>query len=172
MGSTTMGSLVSNIKLSSVVPATATGENKVHELTGMDLAMKLHYIQGVYFFRHEAVQGLTTNSLKEPMFTLLDLYSTAAGRIRRSETGRLFIKCNDSGVRIVEAECDKTVDEFFSMNDHSFPRGLAHNQALGPDLAFSPLVLIQVLDIFLVVGLVAIFCQYIAGVIPVGLTCN
>lgn len=145
MGSENMGSLVSNFKLSSVVPATVTGENKVHELTHMDLAMKLHYIQGVYFFRREAVEGLSILNLKEPMFQCLDHYFTVSGRVRRSETGRPFIKCNDSGVRIVEADCDATIEEFLAMKDHCFHGSLVYNQVLGPDLAFSPLVIIQVL---------------------------
>ncbi|KAF5455982.1 hypothetical protein F2P56_025501 [Juglans regia] len=134
--------LLYNVKLSSVVPATVTGEiNNVHELTDMDLAMKLHYIQGVYFFPREAVEGLTIGKLKEPMFKCLDLYTTVSGRVRRSETGRPFIKCNDSGVRIVEAECVTTIEEFLDMKkDQSF---LVYNQVLGPDLAFSPLVIMQ-----------------------------
>ncbi|KAL6137143.1 hypothetical protein ACLB2K_062438 [Fragaria x ananassa] len=58
-----------------------------------------------------------------------------AGRIRRSENGWPFIKCNDSGVRIVEARCDETVDEWLAMalgddHDSSFDV-LAYNQALG-----------------------------------------
>ncbi|KAG6644457.1 protein ECERIFERUM 2-like [Carya illinoinensis] len=143
MGSENMGSLVSNFKLSSVVPATVTGENKVHELTHMDLAMKLHYIQGVYFFRREAVEGLSILDLKEPMFQCLDHYFTVSGRVRRSETGRPFIKCNDSGVRIVEADCDTSIEEFLAMKYHCFHGSLVYNQVLGPDLAFSPLVIIQ-----------------------------
>ncbi|KAG2698714.1 hypothetical protein I3760_07G162400 [Carya illinoinensis] len=137
--------LLSNVKLSSVVPATVTGEiNNVHELTDMDLAMKLHYIQGVYFFTRESVEGLTTDKLKEPMFQCLDLYTTVSGRIRRSETGRPFIKCNDSGVRIVEAECDTTIEELLDMKkDRSFQSFLVYNQVLGPDLAYSPLVIMQ-----------------------------
>ncbi|KAG4162406.1 hypothetical protein ERO13_D01G113800v2 [Gossypium hirsutum] len=128
--------------LSSVVPAKATGGNKDLELTSMDLAMKLHYIKGAYFFQPEAAQGLSIHDLKEPMFQCLELYYAASGRIRRSESGRPFIKCNDGGVRIVEAQCDKSVDEWLAMarnNDHM----LAHDQVLGPDLGFSPLVFVQ-----------------------------
>ncbi|GMI64895.1 ECERIFERUM 2 [Hibiscus trionum] len=129
-------------RLSSVVPAKVTGGNKDFELTNLDLAMKLHYIKGVYFFQSEAAQGLSVHDLKGPMFQCLEQYFTASGRIRRSETGRPFIKCNDGGVRIVEARCDKTIDEWLAMarnSDHS----LAYDQVLGPDLGFSPLVFVQ-----------------------------
>jgi hypothetical protein len=145
MVSTRMGSPeVCNIKLTTVVPATQSGENKVSELTDMDLAMKLHYIQGVYFFTSEAVEGLTPKDLKGPFFRCLALFFTASGRVRRSETGRPFIKCNDSGVRIVEADCDQTIEEVLTTKDHSFHGTLAYAQVLGPELAFSPLVIIQV----------------------------
>ncbi|XP_008219248.1 PREDICTED: protein ECERIFERUM 1 [Prunus mume] len=134
------------LRLSSVVPATVTAEqNMVHELTDMDLAMKLHYIEGLYFFKSDAVEGLTIYDLKKPMFHLLQLQFTASGRIRRSETGRPFIKCNDSGVRIVEAYSEEAMDQWLAMamEDSSRFDGLTYNQALGPDLGFSPLVFLQ-----------------------------
>ncbi|CAN6678908.1 unnamed protein product [Malus baccata var. baccata] len=147
MGSTNINCLNnSGTRLSSVVPATVTSDrNKVHELTDMDLAMKLHYIKGVYLFKSEAVEGLTIYDLKKPIFQLLQLYFTASGRIRRSETGRPFIRCNDSGVRIVEAHSEETVDELLAMaiEDSSALNGLAYDQVLGPDLGFSPLVFVQ-----------------------------
>lgn len=129
-------------RLSSVVPAKVTGDNKDFELTNMDLALKLHYIKAVYFFQSEAVRGVSAHDLKEPMFRCLEFYFTASGRIRRSEeTGRPFIKCNDGGVRVVEAQCDKTVHEWLASNDH---HSLAYDQVLGPDLPFSPLIFVQV----------------------------
>ncbi|KAH8508628.1 hypothetical protein H0E87_010684 [Populus deltoides] len=135
---------VSGIKLSSVVPAEVTGDNEDRKLTNMDLAFKLHYVRGVSFFSNETVQGLTIYDLKEPMFSLLALYPTASGRIRKSESGRPFIKCNDGGVRIIEAHCDKTIEEWLKMNDHKpLDDYLVYDQVLGPDLEFSPLVFIQ-----------------------------
>ena len=138
--------LKSSIKLSSVVPATVTG-GEAHEMTDMDLAMKLHYIKGVYFFDSDAVEGITMYDLKKPMFPLLQLYFHAAGRIRRSDTGRPFITCNDSGLRIVEASCEETVEEWLAMamEDDSGFDCLAYSQPLGdPDLCFSPLIFLQV----------------------------
>lgn len=139
---------VSGIKLSSVVPAEVTGDNEDRKLTNMDLAFKLHYVRGVSFFSNETVQGLTIYDLKEPMFSLLALYPTASGRIRKSESGRPFIKCNDGGVRIIEAHCDKTIEEWLKMNDHKpLDDYLVYDQVLGPDLGFSPLVFVQVTPI-------------------------
>ncbi|KAI3978981.1 hypothetical protein MKX01_016156 [Papaver californicum] len=145
MVSSEVETLVYDRKLSSVVPAGVTEENMAKELSCMDIVMKLHYLGGVYFFTSSAVQGLNITYFKEPMFRLLELCCVTAGRIRKSETGQPFIKCNDSGVRIIEAKTDKTIDEWLEMQkDHySVDNHLVPNQVLGPQLAFSPLVLVQ-----------------------------
>ncbi|KAF8393998.1 hypothetical protein HHK36_020200 [Tetracentron sinense] len=110
----------------------------------MDLAMKLHYLRGMYFFNNTAVQGLTIFNIKEPMFTWLEHYYIFCGRFRRSESGRPFIKCNDCGVRIIEAQCSKALDEWLEMKDYTLSRHLVSNQVIGPELYYSPLVFIQV----------------------------
>ncbi|KAK9130023.1 hypothetical protein Sjap_010510 [Stephania japonica] len=146
---TSSDGLVYGRKYSSVVPAKVTGENVVLNLSNLDLAMKLHYLRGVYFFNRSAVEGLYIYKLKEPMFKWLENFNVTSGRIRRDEeSGRPFIRCNDGGVRIVEAQCDKTLDECIELmgrDDHSFNLygSLVPNQVLGPDLHFSPLVFVQ-----------------------------
>ncbi|CAJ2641146.1 unnamed protein product [Trifolium pratense] len=130
-------------RISTVVPATPRGEeNSAYNLNYMDLLMKLHYIRSIYIFNSESVQNLSISDLKTPMFPLLDLYSHVSGRVRVSESGRAFIKCNDAGVRIVESHCDKTVGEWLDENEYSLD-GLVHDHVLGPDLAFSPLVFVK-----------------------------
>ncbi|CAI0417577.1 unnamed protein product [Linum tenue] len=151
MVSATSRAAVTGTRLSSVVPASVTGENKDRHLTGLDLAMKLHYIRAVYFFDSKAVEGLTIYDLKKPMFPLLRLYYPVSGRIRRRDDkdarlqGRPFIKCNDGGVRIVEAHCpDWTVEEWLRLPATAADDDLlAFDQVLGPDLGFSPLVYVQ-----------------------------
>lgn len=115
--------------------------------------MKLHYIKALYFFKNDVVEGLHIHDLKLPMFNLLELYYPISGRIRRYDGGdggggggRPFMKCNDSGVRVVEAKCkNKTIDEWLAMNDNDHDEELVYDQLLGPDLGFSPLVFIQVI---------------------------
>ncbi|KAF7830022.1 protein ECERIFERUM 2 [Senna tora] len=130
-------------RISTVVPATPRGdENGAYDLRYMDLLMKLHYIRAVLYFNNDAVQGLTIYDLKKPMFPLLDRYSHVSGRIRRSENGRPFIKCNDAGVRIAESHCELPLDEWVAGNGYSMD-GLVHDHVLGPDLGFSPLVFVK-----------------------------
>ncbi|KAH0992607.1 hypothetical protein GBA52_004090 [Prunus armeniaca] len=135
--------LVYGIKLSSVGPGRITGSDVVHDPSGMDLAMKLHYLRGVYFFSSQAAQGLTIVRMKEATFTWLNVHYRTCGRFRRSESGRPYLKCNDCGVRFLEAQCDKTIEEWLEM-DLSHQKLLASNQVIGPELFFSPLVLFQV----------------------------
>ncbi|KMT00206.1 hypothetical protein BVRB_1g020210 [Beta vulgaris subsp. vulgaris] len=141
--------LVFDIKISSVVPGKITGENKTHELKGIDLAMKLHYLKGLYFFTNNGLSSsisvLSIHEAKKSMFDCLIPYFMACGRIRMSDTSdRPTIKLNDAGVRVVEAKSSKTVDEWLAMEDFlSLQDHLVYNHVLGPDLPFSPLVCLQ-----------------------------
>ncbi|KAK8647683.1 hypothetical protein V6N13_121411 [Hibiscus sabdariffa] len=136
--------LVYNLKLSSVGPGHVTGSDVVHDLTGLDLAMKLHYLKAVYLFTSHAAEGLTVTNMKEAMFCWCNDYFMTCGRIRRSEpSGRPYIKCNDCGIRFVEGVCDKTVEEWVEMEEDSRWNSLVYHRAIGPELSFSPLVYLQ-----------------------------
>ncbi|KAI3689156.1 hypothetical protein L2E82_47106 [Cichorium intybus] len=138
-----MEAKLSNIRLSTMVPGQVTVANTIRRFTNADLAMKFHYVKGVYFFTKEAAEGLILFELKTDLSYLLSLYCTVAGRIRRRlEDNRPFIKCNDSGIRMVEANSNTTVDEWVEMK--SDMSELAYSgHVLGPDLEFSPLVSLQ-----------------------------
>ncbi|CAA3007376.1 ECERIFERUM 26-like [Olea europaea subsp. europaea] len=145
MVSSMAGGLIYDIKLSSVGPGNVTEPDMVHEPSDMNLAMKLHYLKGIYYFGKQAFEGLTTLNMKEPLFILLDQYADICGRFRRTESGRPYIKCNDSGVRFTEARCEKTMDEWLDMTKEnaSLEKYLTPNQIIGPELAFSPTFLLQ-----------------------------
>lgn len=137
-------SLVYDLRVSSVGPGHATGSDVFHNPNGLDLAMKLHYLKVVYFFDSEAAQGLTIKKIKEALFNLLDYYFIPCGRFRRSESGRPFVKCNDCGARTIEANCTKTLDEWLAMMDWPSYKLLVSQQVIGPELSFSPSILLQV----------------------------
>ncbi|KAL9261448.1 ECERIFERUM 26-like protein [Drosera capensis] len=136
--------LIYDVRITSVGPQSVTG-NYTYEPTNMDLAMKLHYIRVVYFFRsQELIKGLTPPMLKESIFTWLGYYYETCGRFRRSEeTRRPYIKCNDCGMSLIEAKSEKTVDEWIAMKDSSAHRVLVPDQVIGPELTFSPTTLMQ-----------------------------
>ncbi|KAL2530185.1 Protein ECERIFERUM 26 [Forsythia ovata] len=145
MVSSMAGGLIYDIKLSSVGPGKVIEPDVVHEPGDMDLAMKLHYLKAIYYFGKQAFEGLTTLNIKEPTFILLNHFPATCGRFRRTESGRPYIKCNDCGVRFIEAKCEKTMDEWLEMvkENASLEKYLTPNQIIGPELAFSPTVLLQ-----------------------------
>lgn len=139
--------LIHNIKLSSVGPGRYTGHDVVHEPNDIDLAMKLHYLRGIYYFPSQAFEGLTIKKIKEPLFTWFNHFYMTCGRFRTSEeSGRPIIKCNDCGARFIEAQCDKTLDEWLEMkwDDAAPEKLLVSDKIIGPELGFSPLVFLQV----------------------------
>ncbi|BAT75014.1 hypothetical protein LR48_Vigan01g143000 [Vigna angularis] len=137
-------SLVHDVRLSSVGPGRATGSDVFHNPGGLDLAMKLHYLRVVYFFDSEATGELTIMKIKDAMFTSFNHYFIACGRFRRSDSGRPLIKCNDCGARFIEGKCSKTLEEWLAIKDSSLFKLLASQQVIGPELSFSPPVLLQV----------------------------
>ncbi|KAI5385088.1 protein ECERIFERUM 26-like [Lathyrus oleraceus] len=137
-------SLIYDVRLSSVGPGRGSGSNIFHHPVGLDLAMKLHYLKVVYLFDSEAAQGLNIAKIKETLFNMFNHYFVPCGRFRRTESGRLFIKCNDCGARLAETRCTKTLDEWVDMKDWSSYKLLVSQQALGPELSFSPPVFLQV----------------------------
>ncbi|KAK9068715.1 hypothetical protein SSX86_012830 [Deinandra increscens subsp. villosa] len=173
-----------DIKISTVSAGFISGQDAVQELTAMDLAMKLHYLRFVYYFKPPTFDGFNILKIKETMFYWLNHAFIPCGRLRRAESGRPFIKCNDSGVRIIEAKCHFSLDEWLESKNDSRHKFLVSNQVLGPDLAFSPFVLIQLTDfkcggksvgvswshvlgdIFSAVGFINLWAQVIAGHYP------
>ncbi|KAF8774935.1 hypothetical protein HU200_004979 [Digitaria exilis] len=170
---------VHSYRLSTVVPSSVTGEEVNYELTDSDLLHKLHYLRAVHVFRAPApgMAALTIRELKEPMFPWLDLYFPVSGRLRRREEAadgeRPYVRCNDCGVRIVEATCDATVDEWM---EAEAARGgqckvLAYDKVIGPELFFSPLLYVQVTS-FKCGGMALGFTwAHLIGDIPCAATC-
>ncbi|KAJ1267756.1 hypothetical protein BS78_07G082300 [Paspalum vaginatum] len=147
-------------RLSTVVPSSVTGESVDYELADADLLHKLHYVRAVHVFRAPAAPGeraLSVRELKEPMFPWLDMYFPVSGRLRRRQqqqqqdaaeaaAGRPYVRCNDCGVRVVEAACDATVEQWMEAEDErgGLCRPLAYDKVIGPELFFSPLLYVQI----------------------------
>ncbi|KAI3697074.1 hypothetical protein L6452_29810 [Arctium lappa] len=173
-----------DIKISTVAPGFISGHDAAQELSTMDLAMKLHYLRFVFYFPTPAFDGFTILNIKESMFNWLNHAYIPCGRFRRADSGRPYIKCNDSGVRLIEAKCHLSLDEWLESKDDSRHMVLVPNHVIGPELAFSPLVMIQLTkfkcggtsvgmswshvlgDIFSAVGFIRLWAQAIVGHYP------
>ncbi|KAL1197194.1 Protein ECERIFERUM 26-like [Cardamine amara subsp. amara] len=134
---------VHGFRLSTVSASRPTETGTTHEPTGLDLAMKLHYLQAVYIYSAETARDLTVRHVKGPLFSVFDQVPWITGRFRRHDSGRPYIKCNDCGTRFVESDCDLTVEEWLRVPDRSIDESLVYHQPVGPELAFSPLIYIQ-----------------------------
>ncbi|KAG7632348.1 Transferase [Arabidopsis suecica] len=134
---------VHGFRLSTVSASLPSETGTTHEPTGLDLAMKLHYLKTVYIYSAETARDLTVMDVKGPLFSVFDQIPCIIGRFRRHESGRPYLKCNDCGTRFVERHCDLTVEEWLRVPDRSVDESLVYHQPVGPDLAFSPLLYIQ-----------------------------
>uniref|UniRef100_A0A1J3JX66 Protein ECERIFERUM 26 n=1 Tax=Noccaea caerulescens TaxID=107243 RepID=A0A1J3JX66_NOCCA len=132
-----------NIRLSTVGATRPSETGTTHEPTGLDLAMKLHYLTAAYIYSSETARDLTVAHVKEAMFVLFDQIAWTTGRFWRRDSGRPYIKCNDSGTRFVEGECNLTVEELLSKPDPSVDEFLVYHKPIGPELPFSPLIYVQ-----------------------------
>ncbi|KAG2317294.1 hypothetical protein Bca4012_068185 [Brassica carinata] len=134
---------IHSFRLSTVSASRPTETGMTHEPTGLDLAMKLHYLKVVYIYSAETARDLTVMHVKGPLFPLFEHIPWIIGRWRRHDSGRPFIKCNDCGTRFVESQCDLTVEEWLRIPDRSVDESLVYHQPVGPELAYSPLIYIQ-----------------------------
>ncbi|EOA30637.1 hypothetical protein CARUB_v10013773mg [Capsella rubella] len=134
---------IHGFRLSTVGSSRPTETGTTHEPTGLDLAMKLHYIKLVYIYSAETARDLTVMNVKASFFPVFDQNPWITGRFRRHESGRPYIKCNDCGTRFVESHCDLTVEEWLRAPDRSVDESLVYHQPVGPELGSSPLIYIQ-----------------------------
>ncbi|KAL4561094.1 hypothetical protein LXL04_033256 [Taraxacum kok-saghyz] len=132
-----------DIRISTVAPGLVCGNDVFQELTAIDLAMKLHYLRFVYYFTTPAFDGLTITNIKKTMFDWLNHAWIPCGRFRRADSGRPVLKCNDGGVRIIEARCHQSLDEWLESKYDSRHKLLVPDNVIGPELPFAPLVMIQ-----------------------------
>lgn len=133
-----------DIRISTVAPADISTKYGFQELSAIDLAMKLHYIRFIYYFRIPAFDGFTIIKIKETMCDWLNYASIPCGRFRRTDSGQPILKCNAAGVRIIEASCYLSLDEWLESKDDSRHKLLVPSNIIGPELSYSPLVMIQV----------------------------
>ncbi|KAL8120923.1 protein ECERIFERUM 26 [Apium graveolens] len=145
--------LIYNVKLSSVGPGQMSGPDMKHEPSSIDLAMRFHYLKGVYYFKsHKAFENITIFQIKEAMFKWLSQFNVVCGRFRRENSGRPYIKCNDCGARLMEAECAKTIEEWLELisdekiynDDDSLQKKLVFGQPIGPEIQYSPNIYLQI----------------------------
>lgn len=140
------GSRVTRFAKSTAASVTPVRPGKTHALSPLDNAMERHTVHVVLYLR--AAPGLDREQLKESLSEVLSLYPAMTGRLTRGEgsdgagTGSAdaahahrgwVVKCNDAGVRMVDARAGVTLDEWLATATGDEEMDLLYYEPMGPD---------------------------------------
>ncbi|KAK7852404.1 spermidine hydroxycinnamoyl transferase [Quercus suber] len=102
-----------------VVSTKPTQPGKYHSFSVLDHLMEKNHIRIVYYCKSwgEKEAGEITVSLRESISEMLTHFPKVTGRLIRNEKGNWMIKCNDAGVRMVEARAKGSVEDWLKIVD-------------------------------------------------------
>ncbi|WOL03135.1 hypothetical protein Cni_G11855 [Canna indica] len=97
-----------------VVSATPVRPGKTYPLSALDHAMARHTLRLIFYYRPGPT--MNKNRLKESLSEVLSHYPAVTGRLaREEEPGEGWVvKCNDAGLRVVEARAPVTLDQWLA----------------------------------------------------------
>lgn len=78
------------------------------------------------FYYPAAFDGHVTVRLRESLSEMLTHFPAVTGRLKRDSEGRWTVKCNDAGVRMVEARAKGSVVDWFKCVDRDKELELVH----------------------------------------------
>ncbi|CAN6303578.1 unnamed protein product [Urochloa humidicola] len=143
------GSRVTRLAKSTAASVTPVRPGKTHALSPLDNAMERHAVHVVLYVR--AAPGVDREQLKESLSEVLSLYPAMTGRLTRGggeggegagsaaaaggEIARRgwVVKCNDAGVRMVDARAAVTLDEWLATATGDEEMDLLHYEPMGPE---------------------------------------
>ncbi|CAL4919016.1 unnamed protein product [Urochloa decumbens] len=145
------GSRVTRFAKSTAASVTPVRPGRTHALSPLDNAMERHAVHVVLYVR--AAPGVDREQLKESLSEALSLYPAMTGRLTRAggaEGGEgagggadagsgvpprrgWVVKCNDAGVRMVDARAAVTLDEWLATATGDDEMDLLHYEPMGPE---------------------------------------
>lgn len=132
------GSRVTRYAKSTAASVTPVRPGKTHELSALDNAMGRHAVHLVLYCR--AAPGVDRDPLKESLSEALSLYPAMVGRLTRPEGeggaaagSGWIVKCNDAGVRTVDARASVTLDDWLATASADDEMDLAYFEPMGPE---------------------------------------
>ncbi|KAL6894065.1 hypothetical protein ACP4OV_008163 [Aristida adscensionis] len=142
---TAPGSRVTRYAKSTAASVTPVRPGKTHALSPLDAAMERHTVHLVLYYR--AAPGLARDPLKESLSEVLSLYPAMTGRLTRGGGGGgegesgggggegrgWVVKCNDAGVRMVDARAAATLDEWLATASGDEEMDLVYYEPMGPE---------------------------------------
>ncbi|XP_058200745.1 protein ECERIFERUM 26-like [Rhododendron vialii] len=111
-----------------VVSTKPVQPGKFHHLSALDRVMELNRIRMVYYYKtplRQAVEAVTKN-LRESISEMLNGFPMVTGRLMNNDEGQWMIKCNDAGVRLVEARAKGSVEGWLRRMDREKELLLVH----------------------------------------------
>ncbi|KAL3639215.1 hypothetical protein CASFOL_017122 [Castilleja foliolosa] len=147
----------------SVVSSTPTEPGKIHKFSLLDQAMGPHTIHLVFYYRsnpfNAGPMSTDLDNLRVVLSELLDLYPTATGRLTRGPDGGWQVKCNDAGVRMLQASVSATLDEWLGSADTCEEKDLTMWEDMPQDPTFWSPFRIQITN-------------FQCGALAIGLSCS
>ncbi|CAN6322635.1 unnamed protein product [Urochloa humidicola] len=144
------GSRVTRFAKSTAASVTPVRPGRTHALSPLDNAMERHAVHVVLYVR--AAPGVDRDQLKESLSEVLSLYPAMTGRLTRGGGGEAgegacgaaagsgeparrgwVVKCNDAGVRMVDARAAATLDEWLATATGDEEMDLLHYEPMGPE---------------------------------------
>lgn len=109
-----MSSEVTYICKRTVVSTKPVQPGKYYHLSVLDRLMENNHLRIVYYYRSKggSKSGELTKKLRESMSEVLTCFPIVTGRLQKNPEGQWMIKCNDAGVRTVEARARGSVDDW------------------------------------------------------------
>lgn len=119
---------ISYICKRTVVSTKPVQPGKTHPLSALDRAMDHNRVRIVYYYRTPPGRevGEVTKRLRETISEMLTSFPMVTGRLQRNEEGQWVVKCNDAGVRMVEARAKGSVGEWLKSVDREKELKLVH----------------------------------------------
>ncbi|KAJ0089601.1 hypothetical protein Patl1_12800 [Pistacia atlantica] len=111
-----MSSEVTYICKRTVVSTKPVQPGKYYHLSVLDRLMEKNHLRIVYYYRSKggSKAGELTEKLKLSLSEVLTCFPIITGRLQKNPEGQWMIKCNDAGVRTVEARAKGSVEDWLT----------------------------------------------------------
>ncbi|KAK6119475.1 hypothetical protein DH2020_046779 [Rehmannia glutinosa] len=119
---------VSFICKRTVVSTKPVQPGKFSPLSSLDRVMERNHLRLVFYydFPTKRRSGEVTKKLRDSISEMLSAFPIVTGRLLRTPDGRWMIKCNDAGLRMVEARVKGSVFEWLQNVDREKELKLVH----------------------------------------------
>lgn len=98
-----------------VVSTKPVPPGKFFPLSKIDQLMEKNHLRMVFYYPpigDMLESGQVTRRLRESLAELLTHFPAVTGRLLRNDKGQWMIKCNDAGVRMIEARAKGSVEDW------------------------------------------------------------